>query len=112
MKHAITLIAMMSAATPAMAQDNDGLSLMERGVQLFFEGLLSEVEPAIDELQGLAEQFGPSLQGFVTQMGPALGDLMDQVEDWSVYDAPEILPNGDIIIRRKPDVAPLPETEI
>jgi hypothetical protein len=112
MKHAITLIAMMSAATPAMAQDNDGLSLMERGVQLFFEGLLSEVEPAIDELQGLAEQFGPSLQGFVTQRGPALGDLMDQVEDWSVYDAPEILPNGDIIIRRKPDVAPLPETEI
>jgi hypothetical protein len=29
------------------------------------------------------------------------------VEDWSVYEMPEILPNGDIIIRKKPkDNAP------
>ncbi|MDG1471866.1 MAG: hypothetical protein P8Q26_09960 [Ascidiaceihabitans sp.] len=112
MKHAITLIAMMSAATPALADEIDGLSLMERGVQLFFEGLLQEVEPAMDGLQGFAEQVGPSLQDFATQMGPALGDLMDQVDDWSVYEAPEILPNGDIIIRRKPDANPMDETEI
>jgi hypothetical protein len=112
MKHAITLIAMMSAATPALADETDGLSLMERGVQLFFEGLLQEVEPAMDGLQGFAEQVGPSLQDFATQMGPALGDLMDQVDDWSVYEAPEILPNGDIIIRRKPDANPMDETEI
>jgi hypothetical protein len=112
MKHAITLIALMSAATPAMADETDGLSLMERGAQLFFEGLMQEVEPALDDLQGLAEQVGPSLQDFVTQMGPALGDMMDQVEDWSVYEAPEILPNGDIIIRRKPEIPPVDETEI
>ena len=24
-------------------------------------------------------------------------------QDWSAYEAPEMLPNGDIIIRRKPD---------
>lgn len=112
MKHAIALIAMMSAATPAMAEETDGLSLMERGAQLFFEGLMQEVEPTLDDLQGLAEQVGPSLQDFVAQMGPALGDLMDQVEDWSVYEAPEILPNGDIIIRRKAEETPLDETEI
>jgi hypothetical protein len=35
-------------------------------------------------------------------------DIMDEVKDWSVYEAPEMLPNGDIIIRRKPD-APPPE---
>jgi hypothetical protein len=34
-------------------------------------------------------------------MGPALRDLMDQVGDLSAYHAPEVLPNGDIIIRRK-----------
>ena len=39
-------------------------------------------------------------------MGPALGSILESVEDWSVYEAPEILPNGDIIIKRKPE----PET--
>lgn len=112
MKHALTLIAMMATATPAMAQDNDGLSLMERGAQLFFEGMLKEIAPAVEELQGLAEEFGPALQAFVTEMGPALSDLLDQVEDWSVYEPPEILPNGDIILRRKSDVAPPVETDI
>lgn len=112
MKHALALIVVMSAATPAMAQDDDGLSLMERGAQMFFEGMLKEIEPAMDELQLLAEQFGPSLQDFATQMGPALGDMLDQVEDWSIYEAPEIMPNGDIIIRRKPDAAAPVETDI
>ena len=42
------------------------------------------------------------------EMGPALAEIADKVEDWSRYEAPEILPNGDIIIRRKPD---LPEAE-
>ncbi len=95
-------------ATPVHAQtapteDQDGLSLMERGAQLFMEGILKEMEPAMDNLQELAEQFGPALRGFVQEMGPALSDLMDKVEDWSVYHPPEMLENGDIIIRRKSD---------
>jgi hypothetical protein len=36
-------------------------------------------------------------------MGPKLRAVLDDVEDWSVYSPPEVLPNGDIIIRRKPD---------
>ena len=36
-----------------------------------------------------------------------MGRVLDEVEDWTMYEAPEMLPNGDIIMRRKPD----PEAE-
>lgn len=49
------------------------------------------------------------LQQLFEEMGPALEDLEGFVDDLSAYEAPEILPNGDILIRRKPPVAD-PET--
>ncbi len=67
-------------------------------MQQFLEGLLEEMEPAFE-----------GMRGFMAEMGPALGELMEEVEDWSRYEAPEVLPNGDIIIRRKPDESPPPE---
>lgn len=90
-------------AAPAAAED-DGMSLMERGAQLFFEGLRQEMAPAIEEFEGLTDEIAPALRNFAQEMGPKLGALMDEVEDWSAYEAPEVLPNGDIIIRRKPDL--------
>ena len=81
----------------------DGLSLMERGAQLFMEGILREMEPAIEEFQGFADDMGPALRQFADEMGPKLGALLEEIEDWSAYMPPEVLPNGDIIIRRKPD---------
>ena len=114
MKHAAALAILMSLpASVGLAQDqNDrGLSLMERGAQMFMEGILKEMEPALKEFEGFAEDFAPALRQFAQEMGPKLTELLEEVEDWSAYDAPEILPNGDIIIRRKPDhpMAP-PET--
>jgi hypothetical protein len=50
------------------------------------------------------------MQGLMDEIGPALGDLKDQIVDWSLYEAPVILPNGDILIRRKP--SPPSEGEI
>jgi hypothetical protein len=41
-------------------------------------------------------------------MGPALTTLLAEVEDWADYAPPETLPNGDIIIRRKPEPDPDP----
>jgi hypothetical protein len=76
---------------------------MEQGLDLFWEGLREEMAPALEDLQGLAETIGPSMQEFWAEMGPALAEIAGQVEDWSVYEMPEILPNGDIIIRRKPE---------
>lgn len=97
---------------PAYAQDggtsDDGPSLMERGAQMLMEGLLREMEPALEDLQGMAEDVGPALRDFAQQMGPALRGLLDEVQDWSVYEPPEMLDNGDIIIRRKPAPEPVP----
>ncbi len=87
-------------ACPVQAE-NDSTDLLERGAQMLLEGLMREIEPALEDLQDLGERVSPALRGFVAEMGPALEDLMDQVEDWSAYHPPEVLENGDIIIRRK-----------
>ena len=89
------------AASPALAQDDDSRSLMERGAELFMEGLRQEMAPTLDDLRGMAEQFGPAMQSFLAEMGPALGEILEEVKDWSAYHPPEILPNGDIILRKK-----------
>ena len=90
----------VSAETPAPPPD-DGVDLMEEGAKLLLRGLLSEMEPAIDELQGLAQEFGPRMQLFTQEMGPAFAELFDHVDDLSHYEPPVFLPNGDIIMRRR-----------
>jgi hypothetical protein len=102
MKRLILAFTVVWIPAVASAQEDGGLSLMERGAQMFMEGIMKEVAPAIDELEGLADRAGPALRNFASEMGPKLAEILDQVEDWSVYEAPEMLPNGDIIIRRKP----------
>lgn len=118
MKHVIAAAFTVCCLTisPLAAQEagdaeggEDGPSLMERGAELFWRGLREEMQPSLQELEGFMSRIGPSMQSFLAEMGPALADIADKVEDWSRYEAPEILPNGDIIIRRKPD-APEGET--
>ncbi len=56
-------------------------------------------------LEGWVDKIGPSIEAF----GPALDALMEKIDDWTFYELPEVLPNGDIIIRRKqsaPKLAP------
>lgn len=114
MKHLkASFIAIPLLAVPVQAEEDGGLSLMERGAQLFLEGVLKEMAPAIEEFEGLADQMAPAFKMFADEMGPKLAEILDQVEDWTAYQAPEMLPNGDIIIRRKPDhprVTPEPTT--
>lgn len=65
-------------------------------------------------------QFGQRLEGLidrlVDQIEPSMAELRALIEDWSAWHAPEVLPNGDILIRRRrppvqsPDPVP-PETE-
>lgn len=113
MKHLffLPLIAVSLFAVPATAQDSTiPLSPMERGAQLFLEGLLKEMAPAIREFEGLADEMAPALRRFTESMGPAMTNLLETVEDWSVYAPPEVLPNGDIIMRRKPQIPKKPIT--
>jgi hypothetical protein len=100
-----------AVALPAAAEDTSpGRSLMEEGMRLFLDGLRDEMSPALQELQGLADELGPSMKSFVEEMGPAFSQMLDEVRDWTAYHPPEILPNGDIILRRKrPDMSPEPE---
>lgn len=120
MKQIATLtLACALAVTPALAQDetapeiDEGFSLMQEGARLLMEGLLSEVEPAIDDLRNGLEEMGPAFAEFAQTVGPAFAELLNQVDDIRNYQAPEFMPNGDIIIRRKPDAPiwePDPET--
>lgn len=71
-------------------QVQDGFSLMAEGARLLLKGLMSSMEPAMDDM-------GRAL----TQMEPTLRDLMALMGDIGNYHAPEMLENGDIFIRRK-----------
>lgn len=97
---------------PEKPQEEDGPNLMEEGARLFFRGLMSELDPALRELEGMARELEPELRDFAREMGPALADMLERVEDWNAYHPPEMLPNGDIILRRKqPPEEPPAETE-
>lgn len=99
----LTLAALCALAGPVRAQeDSPGRSLMEEGMRLFLDGLRDEMSPALRDLQDLAETLGPSMKSFVEEMGPAFSEMLNEVRDWTQYHPPEILPNGDIIIRRRP----------
>ena len=87
---------------------------MEEGAKLLFRGIMSEMEPAIDDFAGLAGELEPALELLATEMGPALMELIQTLDSVRYYERPEILPNGDIIIRRSPDApefAPRDENE-
>lgn len=106
MKKFMLATAMILAASPAVAQDKEeGLDLMEEGAKLLLRGLMSEMEPALRELEDFAQEVGPAMALLADEMGPALAELMSQIDDIRNYDPPALLPNGDIIIRRR-DTAP------
>jgi hypothetical protein len=91
MKKIILIIAL--GLSPAMAQEADtdkGLSLLQEGAGILLRGMMSDMEPA---MQDMAESFAKA--------EPMLRDLMAMMDDLTNYHAPEVLPNGDILIRRK-----------
>lgn len=88
---------------PDVGEMDEGLSLMEEGAKLLLRGLMAEMEPKLEELQGLTDDMSAAMEEFGATMGPALADLMTHIDDMRNYEAPEILPNGDIIMRRSPD---------
>ena len=72
-------------APPESSDLSEGLNLLEQGTQLMLRGLMEE-------------------------LGPALKSLKGKVIDLNAYQPPEVLPNGDILIRRKPE--PLEDGEV
>ena len=62
-------------------------------------------------LDDLAERMAPMLDEFAGRIDPFLSELRGLLGDLSGWEAPEVLPNGDILIRRRPrsPAEPLPE---
>jgi hypothetical protein len=101
---ALTVVLGVALAAPVAAQEPDdspGRSLMERGAELFLEGFRREMDPALEDLRAWAENMQPALRQFIDEMGPAFAEILQKIDDLSAYHPPEMLPNGDIIIRRK-----------
>jgi hypothetical protein len=113
MRHAIYPFVALLSAVPVFAQETvptpppdveEGFNMMEQGAKLLFKGLMASMEPAMDDMSRA-----------LTEMQPALKDLMAMIGDIDNYHAPEMLENGDIIIRRKlpSELAPTaPEIEL
>ncbi|UWP99193.1 hypothetical protein [Aliiroseovarius crassostreae] len=80
----------------------DGAELMSRGLQMLLDGLAQEMSPMRDGLaEGMAENWA-------RQLHEGWQDLMAEMGDLSAYHPPEVLPNGDIILRRKLPQPPVP----
>ncbi|MFE3838623.1 hypothetical protein [Pseudogemmobacter sonorensis] len=96
---------------PAEDATSEGFSLIEEGAKLLLRGLMAEMEPVLDDMAGAVEELRPRFEA----LGPQLEELLRLVDDIGNYHAPERLPNGDILIRRKiplaapeADPSPLP----
>ncbi|MFN7597435.1 MAG: AAA+ family ATPase [Cereibacter sp.] len=109
MKHAV--LTLMLLALPVRAQEapapapppsggsvQEGVDLLQRGMRSILDGLVTEMQPAIDGM-------GRALTG----MRPLADQLFALIDNIGNYEAPVMLENGDILIRRKPAApAPLP----
>ena len=103
MRHTALAATLLILATPALAQDDP---FPDAGPGIPF---LEEWADRTDEMmRELMEEFGPGMEGLMADMLPRLKELSDRLGGIIHYEMPEVLPNGDIIIRRKPDAPPLP----
>ncbi|MBT8417717.1 MAG: hypothetical protein KJO42_09775 [Silicimonas sp.] len=77
MKKLVIMTALGLMVAPALAQEeSQGRDLMAEALRLFMQGFMAEMEPALEDLEGF-------------------------LDNLNAYHPPEVLPNGDIIIRRK-----------
>lgn len=109
--HLVSLALVVAlAALPLRAQDlappplpeapaDEGSGLIEDGARTLLRGLMEELDPAIRDLGAVVTEYEPMLR--------ELAALVENIDD---YQMPEMLENGDILIRRKPD-APAAEPQ-
>ena len=99
MKRALASLLICLSTTPVVAQDasptppgdvDEGVSLLQEGAKLLLKGLMANMEPAMQDMSRA-----------IIEMQPALKDLLAMMGDVSKYHAPELLENGDIILRHK-----------
>lgn len=121
MKQTLIVATLLLLPFSALAQDQNaiepaepesGFERMQRGFGMIFDGLREEVDPTVESLKGKAREMAPEMRDWVMAMGPALRDLADKIGDLNDYHAPEKLPNGDIILRRKERADDAPQSDL
>ncbi|MES2915205.1 MAG: AAA+ family ATPase [Pseudomonadota bacterium] len=108
------VLALMIATAPAFAEDppvtpkadDGGFSLIEEGMKLVMRGMMEEMQPTLNEMGKALEEAGPALKGLGEEIGPKIRQLIALIDDIENYDAPVMLPNGDILIRRNAPLVP------
>jgi len=107
---AITAAFLIGAAPVATAQDDtaeaedklrEGAELLNEGLQLLLNGMKDDVVPLLEELR---DELG-------NEVGPLVEGLRGKLDELNAYYPPEVLPNGDIIIRRKVPLQVEPEAD-
>jgi hypothetical protein len=83
---ALALALLAASATAAPAQPTEELRLPE-ALDRAFREMMEELKPALDDAFEYMQSFGA-------------------VDDPRHYELPQVLPNGDIIIRRRDDAPP------
>lgn len=95
MRHVLIALAICALAAPA---PSDALAQ---------EGDITPDAPLFEGLDELAEGMRRLLDGIQDDVAPLMEGLSEQLRGLNAYHPPEVLPNGDIIIRRKtPEDAP------
>ncbi len=101
MTHLAPVAVLLMLATPAAAQSTEAPGLLERLLGGFMDQMIEDAAPHLENLERdmglLAESMRPTMERAAA--------LIDDVGN---YQSPERLPNGDILIRRKPGAPPPP----
>jgi len=108
MKHLSAVCFALCLSAPAAIAEGDvdeGFNLVEEGAKIILRSLFEEMSPTLEELQN-------DLSGLAEEMAPAMRDLQGLIGDMTLYHMPEVLPNGDIIIRRKSPLEVDPDAEV
>lgn len=110
MRHLLSTAALCVALNaPLSAEEQnpeleEGLGLLDQGVRLMMRGLLEEFDPLVEDAERMGEALLPMLESFQSELSGLMGSI-------DLYHAPEMLPNGDIIIRRKSEEEVVAEEE-
>ena len=90
------LVLTVFLACPALAETlppdpgDQGISLMQQGAEMLLRHMMSKVDPGLEDMAQALKEAQPNLM-----------KLMALIDDIKNYHAPEVLQNGDILIRRK-----------
>ncbi|MEM7614143.1 MAG: AAA+ family ATPase [Pseudomonadota bacterium] len=98
----LVVILLFALPLPALAQED----APDEPLLPFLEDFAERTE---ELMRDFMEDMTPEMERLMAEVMPRLQSLTDALGGLSAYEMPEVLPNGDIIIRRKPDAPDLPE---